>query len=60
MILTGEMRIRLNGEKYVNKYKVNKEKKRQKKCAKTVLAALMTMVGIYESTGRFHEMIETL
>ena len=46
VLLSGEMRIRMNGEKYVTKYQVNREKRKIKRCAKTVLSAMMTLVAI--------------
>lgn len=60
VILNGEMRLRINGEKYVSKLKLAKEKTQQKKCAKTVVSVLMSIVAVHESRCEFHAMIDTL
>ncbi|KAM3146972.1 hypothetical protein pb186bvf_000688 [Paramecium bursaria] len=56
----GEIRMRLNQEKFVSRQNKNRERKRLKKAVSTVLSAMIVMTLNYESMNNFHRMVETL
>ncbi|CAD8046852.1 unnamed protein product [Paramecium primaurelia] len=60
VILCGEMRIRINQEKFVQKKNKQRERRRMKRCVITTLSALITMMCSYEAENNYHRIVETL
>ncbi|CAD8138486.1 unnamed protein product [Paramecium pentaurelia] len=60
VILCGEMRIRINQEKFVQKKHKQRERRRMKRCVITTLSALIIMMCNYEAENNYHRIVETL
>ncbi|CAD8136455.1 unnamed protein product [Paramecium octaurelia] len=60
VILCGEMRIRINQEKFVQKKNKQRERRRMKRCVITTLSALIIMMCNYEAENNYHRIVETL
>ncbi|CAD8126977.1 unnamed protein product [Paramecium sonneborni] len=60
VILCGEMRIRINQEKFTQRKYKNRERKRMKRCVITALSALVTMMCNYEAQNNYHRIVESL
>ncbi|CAD8046931.1 unnamed protein product [Paramecium sonneborni] len=60
VILCGEMRIRINQEKFVQKKHKQRERRRMKRCVITTLSALIIMMCNYEAQNNYHRIVETL
>ncbi|CAD8135492.1 unnamed protein product [Paramecium octaurelia] len=60
VILCGEMRIRINQEKFTQRKYKNRERKRMKRCVITTLSALVTMMCNYEAQNNYHRIVESL